>query len=87
MHFLHAIMVAVVCKIHRGCISHNVRFGSSYARSADGYVCQLVLSRDDVCTRLLASFPDSTPQLFIAPCDKKLGSGVWERGYCSAHVM
>ena len=35
--------------------------------------------------RLVASFPDSTPQLFIAPCikprcDKKLGSGVWERG-------
>ena len=33
---------------------------------------------------LLASFPDSTPKLFIAPCikacDKKLGSGVWERG-------
>ena len=36
---------------------------------------------------LLASFPDSTPQLFIAlcikadtQCDKKLGSGVWERG-------
>ena len=48
----------------------------------------------------LASFPDSTPKLFIAPCikafihgaikawgsfytrcDKKLGGGVWERGY------
>ena len=38
---------------------------------------------------VLASFPDSTPQLFIAlcikaglytQCDKKLGSGVWERG-------
>ena len=27
----------------------------------------------------LASFPDSTPKLFIAPCNKKLGGGVWER--------
>ena len=29
----------------------------------------------------IASFPDSIPQLFIALCDKKLGSGVWKRGY------
>ena len=28
----------------------------------------------------VASFPDSTPQL-LSHSDKKLGSGVWERGY------
>ena len=32
---------------------------------------------------ILASFPDSTPQLFyrtVYKSDKNLGSGVWERG-------
>ena len=43
-------------------------------------------------TIILASFPDSTHQLFIAPrfytqCNKKLWSRVWEWGYIIPHLQ